>query len=120
MVTVSSFVVRQSEKGDPFIALVLEGDLELVKSRNSDRFYATTKKCSISTTFNEKMASLQVGKQLPGRIIKQECDPYEYLVPESGEVVKLSHTWMYVPDEVPEPTKSNNVHFSKNGHLVEA
>ena len=35
-----------------------------------------------------------IGKELPGRIIRQETDPYEFTV-DSGEAYKLSHRWIY-------------------------
>jgi hypothetical protein len=40
-----------------------------------------------------------VGKQLPGRIEKVEAAPYEYVVKETGEVLTLSHTYVYIPEE---------------------
>lgn len=99
MVTVTDYAVRQNSDGEPFVALILQGDLEMVRSQETGRFYATARTCSISSTFSEPVAQQMIGQQIPGRIVKQECEPYEYLIPESGEVVTLSHTWEFTPEE---------------------
>jgi hypothetical protein len=63
------------------------------------KFYATCKKCTISSTFNEDVAKSLIGKQLPGRIDRIEVDAYEYTVKETGEVQTLTHSYIYVPGE---------------------
>ena len=120
MVTVSGYAVRQNQEGESFVVLILEGDLEMIRSQNTGQFYATAKKCSISSTFSEQMANSQVGKQIPGRIIKEECEPYDFVIPETGETILLEHRWTYVPDESPKPVKVHVNTFSKNGQPVEA
>ena len=59
-----------------------------------------------------------VGKQISGRIQKEACDPYEFVVPETAEIVEMNYRWTYVPDEV--KTQHHEITFSKNGSLVEA
>ena len=66
----------------------------MVRSERTGNFYATTRRCSISSTFDEDTAKLMIGKTMPGSIIKQECEPYEYEL-ENGEVIELSHRWTY-------------------------
>ena len=56
------------------------------------------------------MAAAQVGKQIPGKIIREECDPYDFVIPDTGELVELGHRWIYVTD-APEPVMA--VKFSK-------
>jgi hypothetical protein len=124
MVTVADYAIRQNAEGEDFVVLILQGDLEMVQSQETGRFYATARRCSISSTFNEAVAAQMVGKQIPGNIQKVECEPYEYVIPESGEVVKLSHRWEYVPEQQTQPT-SPKVHanqnvFSQNGQLADA
>ncbi len=97
MVTISNYAVRNNSDGSTFISLILQGDLEMVQSTQTGRFYATARTCSISSTFDEKTAALMVGKQLPGSIIKEQCDSYEYTVPETGEQITLSHRYVYSP-----------------------
>lgn len=44
MVTVSDYAIRQNAAGENFVALILTGHLELVKSQTTGNFYATSKK----------------------------------------------------------------------------
>lgn len=66
MVTVSDYAIRQNAAGENFVALILTGHLELVKSQTTGNFYATSKKWTISSTFNEPTAQALIGKQIPG------------------------------------------------------
>ena len=59
-----------------------------------------SKRASITSTFDEVKANKLIGMQIPGSIIREECDPYLYTVPESGEEIELSHTYKYVPNPV--------------------
>lgn len=99
MVIVKNYHVREGEQGN-FISLELAGDIEMIQSSQTGRFYATTRRCFVSSTFDENTAKLMVGKQMPGAIVRKETEPYEYTVPESGEVVMLAHTWDYQPEGV--------------------
>jgi hypothetical protein len=100
MVTVKSAVVRIGKDGKAFNVLELMGDIELVQSQNTGRFYATARRCFISSTFDLDTAKLFVGKQLPGNIVREATQSYEFIVPETGEEIVLSHTWVYQPDEL--------------------
>ena len=120
MVTVSDYAVRQNQGGEPFVVLILQGDMELIQSQKTGSFYASARKCTISSTFSEQMAAAQVGKQIPGRIIREECEPYDFVIPETGEIIQLGHRWTYVPDESPKAVKAAVVTFTKNGRPVEA
>lgn len=101
MVQVKSYALRESENGE-FISLELEGDLELVQSQNTGRYYATTRRCWISSTFDENTARLMVGKTLSGKITRIQCEPYEYTLPETGEIITLGYRWDYTPEEAVE------------------
>lgn len=102
MVIVKEYFLREGEKGN-YITLQLEGDLELVQSQNTGRFYATARRCNIYSTFDEETAQRMIGSQMPGQIIRVACDPYDFTIPETGEVVQLAHSWDYIPDEAPKP-----------------
>lgn len=117
MVTIKDYAVAtNSTSGELFVSLILEGDLELILSQQSGRFYATTRRCSISSTFDESTAAIMVGKQIPGNIQKKECEPYDYTITDTGEVIKLSHRYEYVPEEVqPSPEQVS----PENDALVE-
>ena len=98
MVTITDYRVRESRDGQPFIALIVQGGIELVKSKETGLYYATSKKASIPSTFDEKTCENLIGQELPGSIEKVECEPYEYTNEETGEVLELSHRWVFVKE----------------------
>jgi hypothetical protein len=100
MVRISDYMIREGKDGKSFIALELEGEIEMVQSE-SGRFYATARRCSITSTFTEDVAKTLIGKTLPGRIARVQTDPYAYTVKETGEVINLAHSYQYLPDEMP-------------------
>ena len=69
MVTIVDFKLRTNEMQEEFFALTLEGDIELVKSSSTGKFYATARKTSITSTFNEAGCKALLGKKLPGTIL---------------------------------------------------
>ena len=100
MVTISGYAERESADGKKFYALLLQGELEIVLSvKRSGRYYATAKQASITSTFDEATCKALVGKQLPGKIARIQCDPYDYTIKETGEVITLSTRWTYNPNE---------------------
>ena len=98
MVTIVDFKVRSNQDGEPFIALIVQGGIELVKSKETGMFYATAKKASIPSTFNEETAKNLIGQELDGTVEKVECEPYEFTNEETGEVMELSHRWVFVKE----------------------
>lgn len=81
-----------------FVLLEISGGLEFIQSAGTGRFYATTRKCRIPSTFNSEVAKMMIGSTVPGKVVRVECPTYEYIVPNSGEVVKLSHSYAYQPE----------------------
>lgn len=100
MVTIVGYSVRTQKEGEKkqYIALELEGDVEMVQSSNTGRFYATVRRCTVSSSFDELTAQRMVGKQMPGAIVRVPCDGYEFTIPESGEVINLGYRWDYQPE----------------------
>ncbi len=99
MVTVVDYALRNAkEDGRPFVALVLQGGLSLVQSKQSGNFYATVKQCSIPSTFDEETAKGFIGEKLPGSVQRMSCESYEWANKDTGEVLELSHRWVYVPE----------------------
>ena len=96
MVTVSSYAARKD--GTTFIALELSGGVELVQSNNSGKFYATVRKTSIPSTFNETIAKGLIGSQMPGSIVRVQVDPYQFVNQRTGEVLTLQHSFSYQPE----------------------
>ena len=60
MVTVTNYKVVVTEDDETYIRLLLTGDISLVKSQATGRHYATVRKCSISSTFDEATAKLMM------------------------------------------------------------
>ncbi len=100
MVTIKNYHVRQGEN-ETYISLELEGDIEMVQSANTGRFYATVRKCFISSTFDENTAKFMLGRQIPGNITRVEAEPYDYTL-ETGEVIQLAYRYGYFPEEKPQ------------------
>lgn len=98
MVRIAQVHVRETHKG-PFISLELHGDVELIQSQSTGKFYATAKRCFISSTFDLATATALIGQQIPGTIVRMQCNPYDFTNKETGEVMKLAHTYAYVPHE---------------------
>jgi hypothetical protein len=99
MVTIIDYKTRQNQSGETYCALILEGDLEMVQSAETGRYYATARRASVSSTFSEETCQRLIGKQMPGTILKQTCDSYEYTVPETGEIIQLKHRYVYSPTD---------------------
>ena len=98
MVTVISYDQRESEEGKEFYTLTIQGGIEMVQSQNGN-LYMTAKKMSIPSTFDEKGCEMILGKELPGEIVKVDCDPYDYTNKNTGEVITLTHSYKYVAQE---------------------
>jgi len=98
MVTIIAAHKRSSEKSE-FISLEVMGDLEMVQSQVSGKFYATARKCFLSSTFDAETAKSFIGQTLPGTLERIACEPYTYKVPGTKEEITLSHTYSYVPPE---------------------
>ncbi|CAA0163636.1 conserved hypothetical protein [Tenacibaculum maritimum] len=124
MVRIIDYKQRQKEDGDLFYVLELQGGVELIKSKSTGNFYATAKKAYIPSTFDEQTCIALTGTEMQGSIIKEECEPYEYIVKETGEEIIMHHRWTYVPEDVVENTslqaetlQPNVEQFSQNEAL---
>jgi hypothetical protein len=96
MVTVKEIKRAENSKGEEFFMLVVQSGAMAVKSKKTGRAYFTAKTAFVSTTFDEKTASSLIGAEFEGEIVKIECDPYEYTIKETGEIIELSHRWEFV------------------------
>ena len=95
MVKIIEYRERTNSDGEQFFALILQGGLEMVKSKETGRYYATAKSASIASTFNEEACKGLIGEEIPGSIKKTDCDPYEFTIKDTGEVITLSHRWEF-------------------------
>ena len=126
MVRIINYQLRQSEDGKSFYVLELQGGIEMVMSQQTGQFYATAKKANITSTFDEATCKALIGTQMPGKIVREDCEPYQYVVKDTGEIIVLSHRYIYNPEEVQTTSKQENAikellasehKFSENGVL---
>ncbi len=99
MVRIVDFHENTNEAGETFYSLSLQGGVELVASKQTGQFYATARRTRITSTFNKDTCEALVGSELPGKIVKVDSEPYEYTIKDTGEVITLTHSYQYVPDE---------------------
>ena len=111
MVRVIEYKLRLNSEGKPFLSLILQGGIEIVRSANGN-IYATAKKASLATTFDEATCKSLVGTEMPGTIQREECEPYQYTVEDTGEVLMLSHRYVYVEQE--QPVKQDFIKIHQN------
>ena len=126
MVRIINYKERQAEDGSTFYALEIQGGIEMIKSQESGNFYATARRASIVSTFDEATCKALVGSELSGMVEKQSCDLYEYTIKETGEVIELAHRYVYVPEneskviEKRQPIIADPSVFSTNGSMEPA
>ena len=100
MVTIVDYKTYQRESdGSEFHSLVVQGGVEAVKSKETNRTYLTARTARVSCTFNEATCKGLVGTTLPGKVKKVETAPYEYAIPDSGEMITLNHRFEYISEE---------------------
>ena len=95
MVTIVATEKRTSAAGNEFLVMVLQGDIEVVVSKETGKPYLTARKTSIPCTFDETVAKSLIGHQLPGGIERVEVKQYEFVVPSTGKKIKLTHSYQY-------------------------
>jgi hypothetical protein len=100
MVRIIDFKNIKQKNGIEFNLLVVQGGIEPLVSKTTGRIYFTMRKANVSTTFDAATCKTLMGTDLPGSIEKTDCDPYEYAVPETGEILTLKHSWRYVDNDV--------------------
>tara|TARA_Y100000815_G_C13262849_1_gene469965 strand:- start:395 stop:739 length:345 start_codon:yes stop_codon:yes gene_type:complete len=107
MVTIKDYKKRETKEGEEFFVLVLQGGVVPVRSKGTDRMYFIAKTCTVAGTFDEDTCQQIIGQQFPGDIIKVKTEPYEYAIPETGEIITLEHRWEYQDNTL--ETVSENV-----------
>ena len=99
MVRIVNYFKRQADEGSEFFALEINGGIEMVMSQASGQFYATAKKAYIASTFDEDTCKALIGIQMPGSVVRVECEPYEYTIRDTGEIITLIHRYVYEPEK---------------------
>ena len=99
MLTITNYAQRTNQEGKDYFSLELTSDEPEMVLSQAGKYYITTRKCMMSSTFTEPICKVMLGKQFPGSISKVECEPYEFTVPETGEAITRQHRYEYVPME---------------------
>jgi|SRR5680860_48012 len=100
MVTIVNYkTYHKKEDGDKFFALVVQGGIEAVRSNQTGRTYLTARTAQVTCTFGEETCKNLISTEMPGRITKVEVDPYEYTIPETGEILNLKHRYQFMSGE---------------------
>ena len=68
MVTVTGFKKILTENGESYVRIIIEGDLEMIKSETTGNYYAHAKKASVSSTFDEATAQSMVGRNIQDQL----------------------------------------------------
>jgi hypothetical protein len=102
MVRIISWRSAQNKEGKNFTSIQLQGGIEAMQSQQTGKMYLTARAAWIPSTFDEATAQSLIGSSLPGTINRVSCDPYEYTIKDTGEVIILGYSYEYVPIEVPE------------------
>lgn len=100
MVRIIGYKTRQKESGDEFYLLEVQGGIEMVLSKTTGQYYATAKKATVSTTFDEDTCRGLIGTEFPGRVVKIQTELYQYTIRETGEEVTFEHRYIYLPEGV--------------------
>lgn len=99
MVKIVGFKTFERKDGSEFCALIVQGGIEAVKSKETGKTYFTARKVNVGCTFDEDMCESLIGSDFPGSIQKVEVEAYEYAIPDTGEMVTLTHSYEYVSEE---------------------
>ena len=97
MTTIVDYVLRKNSDGEEFYALIVESGFEIIKSRESGRYYASSQRASLPCTFDEEGCKKLIGQEIPGSVQRVPCEPFE-LTTEDGEILTLEHRWSYLKE----------------------
>jgi hypothetical protein len=98
-VIVTGYQKKKGANGS-FLVLTLEGGVEMKKNATTGGYFASAMKTNLLASMDEKACKGLVGQQFPGNIVKQQCTPYAYVVPSTGEEKMLDYKYMYTNEEV--------------------
>lgn len=96
MVRIIDYKTRLSSAGEPYMVLIVQGGIALVKSKETGMYYATSKKSGIPCTFDEATCKNLIGQELDGTIERVDCEPYDFVNENTGETIRLDHRWVFV------------------------
>ena len=99
MVKIVDFKTYQKEDGTEFCTLKVQAGVEAVKSKETGKMYLTARIATVPCTFNEATCEALIGSDLPGTIRKVTVEPYEFTVPDTGEIITLTERNEFVNED---------------------
>lgn len=100
MVKVISYETRSNDLGEEFNVLIVQGGITPVLSKETGKFYLTSKKASIPCTFDNDSCAELVGTSLDGKVVKVKTEPYSYVIEDTGESVEIDYRYEYLNEEL--------------------
>ena len=91
---------KRIAKNEEFFVLEVSGGIEMVMSKTTGLYYATSKKASFPCTFSEEVCKSLIGSELEGKIVKTICEPYSFVIEQTGEQVTLNNRYLFIPEKV--------------------
>jgi hypothetical protein len=105
MVTITSCETRTNKQGESFLVLILIGGVEVVQT-STGNFRAVVRKTTIPCSFDESIAKMMIGQQIPGEIVRVSSEPYTLTNRRTLETVTLTHRWRYQPEGATQPIEA--------------
>lgn len=96
MVQVLEVVERTSSTGNTFRVVIVGSDAQVVFSKDGKPRVDSVKAGIPSNLPTEALKAL-IGNKLPGKIEKQECEPYTF-IGNDGEEITLDYRWQYAAE----------------------
>ncbi len=100
MVKVISYEARSNDLGEEFNVLIVQGGITPALSKETGKFYLTSKKASIPCTFDEGVCNSLIGTSLEGKVVKIKTEPYSYTIEETGETIQIDFRYEYLNEEL--------------------
>lgn len=98
MVKIKDVKTVTKSNGEEFYCLIVEGGVQPVISDKTGRMYFTTRTATVPTTFDLKTCKNIIGSEFEGEVRKVVCEPYEYVIEDTGEIINLSHRWEFIDE----------------------
>lgn len=96
MVKVLEVVERTSSTGNTFRVVIVGSDAQVVFSKDGNPRVDAVK-AGIPSNLPIEVLQELIGSKLPGKIEKQECEPYTFIGSDGTEVT-LDYRWQYVAE----------------------
>ena len=100
MVTITGYSSRKNSKGETFFVLNLLDGIEVHKSQSTGKTYLFAKRANMVCPFDDETCEQLIGTKIPGAIEKQSVAEYDYLIPGTSKRIKLSHTYVFNPENI--------------------